>query len=146
GRAIRDLILLSQNESGEQWDHYLVMARERKSAPAARNRSPHDVSQRAIVLDEIEVRRRKIFEPESEIANNCHCLQKDFRQHHGRAEIQVSSSAVKLAHNRAEKSKVSVRSLPGACAVGGRMNVHDVRSYGDVNGDRHIRFVGGIEQ
>src|SRR6185369_9780559 len=67
----------------QERNHDLVMPDERKPTAAACNRAPHYIGQRAILLNEIKVSGRKTLELLSKVANDSHCLQKDFGQYNG---------------------------------------------------------------
>src|ERR687887_2398615 len=60
---------------GEQRYHYLVVAGEAITAPrAVSHRSSHDVGQRPVVLNEIEIDGREIPELMAQISHYCHCF------------------------------------------------------------------------
>ena len=55
----------------KHWNHNFVMTCDGKSASrAAGRRSANDICQRSIMLDKIEICRRKIFERKTEISDD----------------------------------------------------------------------------
>ena len=57
-----------------------MMTGDRIAATAVSRRPSHDVRQRSIRLNEIEIRRRDVFELKPEISDQRHALQKHFGQ------------------------------------------------------------------
>ena len=114
---MRDTLPLSvENRRGQKWDHYLVVPREGEPASASSNRPAHNISQRTILLNEIEVRCEEILECESEVANDGHGLQKDFGQHDRGPEIQVHTPAVEFTHKRTQQAEIMQAGLADAAA------------------------------
>src|SRR5512137_2896152 len=77
---------------GQKWDQDLVVSSEAIAAAGALGGALDDVHIRPIGLYEVEIGRGEIIELVLEIARQGHCLQKDLRQHHRRADVDIDAA------------------------------------------------------
>ena len=124
-----------------------MMARD--GIPATRTvrcRTPHDIRQRTVLLDEIKIRGRDIPYFMSEIVNDRNRLQKYFGQRHGRTIIKVNAAAIHFPNERTEKFEIRVRSSAGGSSVERWVKVPDVRSDRNVGRERNFAAVRLTDQ
>ena len=115
------------------------------ASPAPCGRTPDDVGERAIGLDEVEVGSCEIFKWMTQVAYKGDGLQKYLRQHDRRPYVQVDAATVHAAHEFCEQAKIRVRGRPQSSAVHARMKMRDVRADGDVRREGYALGVGGAE-
>src|SRR6202035_2621810 len=81
-------------------------------------------------------------EVDAQIARDGHGLEENFRQDYRGAPIEISATAIHLRNQRAKKTKVLVGGCAERRAVGHGMHVRDVRTNGQMHGDRYALLVG----
>ena len=123
-----------------------MMARERVPFPGSRHWTSNDISQGAILLDEIKIRRREIHEFETEIPDHGDRLQEYLRQHYRRADVQVDAALIEIANQGTEQTEVLITRLADRRSVRGRMDVNYVGADRYVDRDGSPRFVSGMQQ
>jgi hypothetical protein len=96
---------------------------------------------RAVVLDEIEIRRSKVSQWARNISHYCNRFEKNFRKRHCRTAIQINAAFVHFANQRTEQSKIGMRSRSQCSAIARRMKISNIRTYRYVNGYRNLMFV-----
>ena len=115
-----------------------MVAGQGVSTTAARDRAPHYVLRRPVVLDEIQVHRDEILDPVSKVPGQGEGLQEDLRQEHGRSDIEVHPAVPKVGDDRGQEAEVPMACLPHGRPVTAGMHVHDIGPQGNVHRAGHL--------
>ena len=86
---------LFNNGSCKEREHNFMVAGDREPFATVLGWTTNDIRVRPIVLNKVHVDCGKVLEPESEISNERHCFEKNFRKKNSRPEVQVHA-ALKL--------------------------------------------------
>jgi hypothetical protein len=84
-------------------------------------RTSHNVCQRAILLDEIQVDRREILERATKISDGRYSLEKYFGKCDSGTDVQIDAPSVEIFHESAQEFEIPVRRGSKRSAVGVRV-------------------------
>src|SRR4030095_14727095 len=94
------------------------------------------------MLDKVEVGGSDWTQRHTEIPHDGHRLQKDFRQQHGGAPVQIYATRMHLFHQAAKKAEIVMRGGSERGSVSRGMHVRDVRADREMNRYRDAKLVG----
>ena len=84
-----------------------MMPDQSDAAPARTRVGPlHDVDARAVVLNEIQIGRRELFQAVTEIAHHRNRLQEYFRKDHGGSDVDVDPAVVQPGNEAAKQAEI----------------------------------------
>ena len=115
-----------------------MVAGQRVPPPAARHGTPYHILCGAVMLDEIQIHRDEILDPMSQVPGQREGLQKNLRQQHGRADVEIYPAIPEVGDDGRQETEVPVARLSHGRPVTAGMHVNDVGPQGHVNRTGHV--------